>query len=88
MFNIDESDIGIDYQDTGPWRSYGVESSGETIEELFDNATVYETDQDGGIIDSYDLDVADDDVYKVATIYISDLVSTTVDNILLEEVYG
>lgn len=75
VFNIDESDIGIEYQDAGPWRSYGLESSGETIEELFENATIYETDQDGGEIDSYSIDDAEVEVYRVANKFLSDLVS-------------
>lgn len=85
MFNIDESDLGIDYQDSGQWRSYGIESSGETIEELFENATIYEIDQDGGEIDCYSMDDADVEISKIARKYLSDLVSSSIDDILLEE---
>ena len=66
MYNIDESDLGVDYQDAGPWRSYGLESSGETIEELINNATIYETDQDGGELDCYSINDAESNVHKAA----------------------
>lgn len=85
MFNVDESDLGIEYHGDGPWRSYGLETSGETIEELFENATIYETDQDGGEIECYSIDNAETLVYRIATKHLSDLVSSTIDNILLKE---
>ena len=64
--SIDESDIGVDFQDEGPWRCYGVQSEGSTIEELFDNATIYETDQDGGELNCYSLEDASQEVYTAA----------------------
>lgn len=87
MFNISESDIGVEYRNIGPWRCYGLESHGETIEELFDNAVISEIDQDGEEVQSYSIEFADNDVYSAAHKYISHLVSTTVDDILLEEEY-
>lgn len=64
--SIDESDIGIDYQDEGPWRSYGVQSEGSTIDELLENAYIYETDQDGGELNCYPIDDASNEVYGAA----------------------
>lgn len=84
MFNIDESDLGVDYQDAGPWRSYGLESHGETIEELFENAYVYEIDQDGGELNHYHIEDASTEVYKAARDRMIHLIQTTVDDILLE----
>jgi hypothetical protein len=65
-YYIDESDLGVDYQDEGQWRSYGLEASGETLEELLNDAYVYETDQDGGEITSYPMSEAERPVYSAA----------------------
>jgi len=73
-FDVNEIDIGISYQDEGPWRSYGVESSGSTIEELFENATVYETDQDGGELASYSLEEAEYEVCIAAKRILGDFI--------------
>lgn len=54
-YSIQINDIGLDYQDAGQWRSYSLETSGDTYAELIHNATISETDQDGGEIDCYDL---------------------------------
>jgi len=54
-FVIEEQDFGPDYQDSGSWRSYDLESYGSTRQELIENAGISETDQDGGTIDSYDI---------------------------------
>lgn len=51
---IDE-DMGIDYQDAGPWRSYQLTTYGETLAQLFENACISEIDQDGGTITDRDL---------------------------------
>ena len=41
-------DLGIMHQDSGPWRSYELSTSGHTLEELLENAYVSQIDQDGG----------------------------------------
>lgn len=61
---IDDDDIGIDYRDCGPWRSYRMDSYGDTREELIANATIAEVDQDGGELDCYGLADAPNDVYE------------------------
>lgn len=37
-----------DHADEGRWRSYDLETEGDTLEELLDNAIYWQTDQDGG----------------------------------------
>ena len=53
-YSID-TEIGIDFADAGPWRSYHLETSGDSFNEMVENATVSEVDQDGGTIDAYSL---------------------------------
>jgi hypothetical protein len=55
-YSVVEEDIGVNYQDCGPWRSYGVDSFGNSLEELMENATVFEVDQDGGELNCYGID--------------------------------
>jgi hypothetical protein len=52
MIHIDE-DLGIEWRDAGPWRSYHLTASGNNEEELFEDATIEEVDQDGGTLDCY-----------------------------------
>lgn len=47
IFNLFEADFK-DHQDEPPWRSYDLETEGDTLEELLDNAVYWQTDQDGG----------------------------------------
>jgi len=54
LYSID-TELGIDYRDCGPWRSYRFETSGDTLAELIDNGTIEEVDQDGGTLDCYSL---------------------------------
>lgn len=63
MLHVAVLDIGIDYADAGQWRSYGFETFGMNKKELLDNCTVFETDQDGGELNSYSLDKASNPVY-------------------------
>lgn len=56
-YSID-TDLGIDFADAGPWRSYQLETSGDTFTELVQNATVSEIDQDGGTLFAYGIDEA------------------------------
>lgn len=59
-------DLGINYQDCGVWRSYQLETYGDTMEELWDNAVIAEIDQDGGELDCYGMGEAPSDVYEAA----------------------
>ena len=54
-FSIQYEDLGISFQDAGPWRSYELSARGNTLEEMLEDATISETDQDGGTIDCYGL---------------------------------
>ncbi len=56
---IQDGDLGISYQDEGPWRSYEVvDCCGETPQDAVENLTVSEIDQDGGELDCYGFDDA------------------------------
>ncbi len=46
-------DLGIEYQDCGPWRSYQLTADGSTFDELMGAAYIEEVDQDGGTLDHY-----------------------------------
>jgi hypothetical protein len=53
-YQIKDGDLGIEYADHGPWRSYEIsEASGLTKDELLNNLTVSEVDQDGGELRCY-----------------------------------
>jgi hypothetical protein len=47
-----------DHEDEGRWRSYDLETEGETLEELLANAVYWQIDQDGGSLGEVE---ADDD---------------------------
>ncbi len=47
--------LSEEFADEGPWRSYNLESYGDSLKELWDNATVSEVDQDGGELVTYDV---------------------------------
>ena len=64
--NISIEDIGVDFADSGPWRSYALEASGNTLDELMNDAQIFETDQDGGSLNHYNLGDADNGVYQAA----------------------
>ena len=63
MLYLEVTDINVDYADSGTWRCYGFETFGMTHVELLNNCTVFETDQDGETLRSYDLAGAKDEVY-------------------------
>ena len=65
-------DTGVEYADSGRWRSYDLYTTGRSYEELFDNASISETDQDGGEIKTYDLQDADQEVQEAAFKIIND----------------
>lgn len=53
------------------WRSYELNTQGETLEELIDNARIVEIDQDGGDHGCFDLGEYPDRVYKRCMIIIA-----------------
>ena len=53
-YSID-TDIGLDYADSGPWRSYNLVADGDSATELYNNAYIVEIDQDGGELNQYDI---------------------------------
>jgi hypothetical protein len=70
-----EQDMDISYQDAGPWRSYHLDTYGNSVEELCENATIAEIDQDGGELDCYGYDDAWGEVQKRAREMITAAVS-------------
>lgn len=62
---IDE-DLGVDFQDSGPWRSYTLVGQGDTLEEFLDDAAIFEIDQDGGSLNDYSIFDAGNEVEKAA----------------------
>jgi len=61
---IDEQ---LDYSDSGKygqWLGYSVYAEGNTLQELFDDATIYITDQDGGEVNNYSLFDAPNEAIK------------------------
>lgn len=69
-----EEDLGISYQDSGPWRSYSISAGGDNIDELMEDVTISETDQNGGELDCYGLDAASNDVYEIVVDLLNKLV--------------
>lgn len=61
MITIDK-DLGIEWRDSGVWRSYRLTSNGECSDELLANATVEELDQDGGSLNCYGYEDASGEV--------------------------
>ena len=57
-------DLDTEFADEGQWRSYQFTAEGESLQDLLESATVSETDQDGGEIDTYALEDARNDVIK------------------------
>ena len=54
-FSIDE-DLGIEWADAGPWRSVNICSFGNSLAELIENCSLSEVDQDGGELNTFDLE--------------------------------
>ena len=73
-YHID-TEIGIDFADAGPWRSYHLDTSGDSFNEMIQNATVSEIDQDGGELDCYELRQASDEIETACLRLILDKVS-------------
>lgn len=47
------SDLGVEYTDSGPFRSYAAHAQGDNFAELERSLQVEEVDQDGGTLRSY-----------------------------------
>lgn len=62
LVTIDYLDLGIDYADSGPWRSYDLNTHGTNYDELLANATIAEIDQDGGDLACYGYDGCSNEV--------------------------
>jgi len=63
---IEEEELGISFQDEGPWRSWHLSTYGDSIASLIWNADISEIDQDGGSIDFYPLEDAEPDILAAA----------------------
>ena len=61
-----EGDMGIDYQDSGIWRSYYLHFYGKDLKEVLESAMISEVDQDGGEINSYGIEDATNNVQIIA----------------------
>jgi len=65
-YSIQYQDLGIDYRDVPPWRNYELNAEGDTLDEILGDIEISENDQDGGVLNSYDLDDAPTDVQVAA----------------------
>lgn len=61
-FVIDDKEMGIIHQDAGPWRSYHLTCSGNSMPEMLQDVSITEVDQDGGDIATYGLEDACEEV--------------------------
>jgi hypothetical protein len=59
MIKIVDFLLPIDFADEGPWRSFHMDTQGETLVELINNATITEIDKDGGELNCYGIPDAD-----------------------------
>ena len=66
-----EVELDTEYLDEAPWRSFSLQTDGDTLEELIANASISETDQDGGEIRTYSLESAPNDVESEAMLVIT-----------------
>jgi hypothetical protein len=69
-----DTDVGVSYQDEGPWRSYQLTASGDSLEELLISAEIAEIDQDGGDLDLYSLEDAPNEVQDLSLELLRELV--------------
>ena len=66
-----DTDLGLEYQDEGPWRSYNLTTNGSSLQELLDNATISEVDQDGGDLDYYGFNEASNKIQELVDVIIA-----------------
>jgi len=74
-FYFDE-DMGIFHQDCGPWRSYQLYFAGNNLQEILEDMTISEIDQDGGELNCYGIDDAENEVQKAAYQIIEDTIGS------------
>lgn len=61
-----DGDLGVDYEDSGPWRSYNLAGQGETLKEFLEDATISEVNQNGGELACYGIEDAPRSVEREA----------------------
>ena len=76
-YEIDEN-TEVEFADCGPWRSFQLYAVGDTVRELRRSAEISEIDQDGGDLNSYELDNASNEVIKAAEAMIETLTGETI----------
>ncbi len=47
-YSIEDAEMQTEYCDAGPWRSYRLDTHGNSLHECLVNATITAVDQDGG----------------------------------------
>lgn len=62
------AELPVEFADEGAWRSYEIQSEGDGVGELFCEAYVSETDQDGEELDFYPLLTATNEILGAAII--------------------
>jgi len=72
--NIEVNDLGVPYEDCGRWRGYSLVTFGDTKDQLIENASISETDQDGGEIATYGLEDAPREVDDAVMTWIEDAI--------------
>lgn len=55
-YSIENLDLGINWQDCGPWRNFELTAYGETQEEFLNSITISAIDQDGGVLYTLELE--------------------------------
>lgn len=65
-YSIECTDLGVEYRDEGPWRSYELYTQGPSLYYLVMNAEIVEIDQDGGELNTYPMHAATTEVEKAA----------------------
>jgi hypothetical protein len=61
-----DTTLNTSFRDSGPWRSYHLETSGPDLKTCIERAIISEVDQNGGELSSYDLVDASPTVYADA----------------------
>lgn len=62
--DIESELLPTEWQDSGPWRSFELTTSGADLDECISKGYIAVIDQDGGEIDSYSLEDGPNDVLK------------------------
>jgi hypothetical protein len=71
FYYIEDGDLGIEYKDSGAWRSYDISGAhGDDVVSFLENITISEIDQDGGELNTYGFFDAPREVQKVIDDYL------------------